>query len=208
MILYLSQGANPRIVQLFLQEKRLSLEIRHIDLAAGEHRSDAFLCKNALGQLPVLELDNGQCISQTTAICEYLEELHPTPPLIGATAEERAETRMWLRRLDFLITEPLVQAFKAGEGLPYYRALTHCIPHAAEDFRILVDRHLHWLAGEMESSVWLCGDRFSLADIQLFCILDFGRDRRLTSTPKTGQLTAWFERARQRLRDSLHQQAQ
>ena len=106
MILYLSQGANPRIVQLFLQEKRLSLEIRHIDLAAGEHRSDAFLCKNALGQLPVLELDNGQCISQTTAICEYLEELHPTPPLIGATAEERTETRMWLRRLDFLITEP------------------------------------------------------------------------------------------------------
>lgn len=106
MILYLSQGANPRIVQLLLQEKRLSLEIRDIDLAAGEHRSDAFLCKNALGQLPVLELDNGQCISQTTAICEYLEELHPTPPLIGATAEERAETRMWLRRLDFLITEP------------------------------------------------------------------------------------------------------
>lgn len=60
----------------------------------------------------------------------------------------------------------------------------------------------------MESRIWLCGDRFSLADIQLFCILDFGRDRRLTSTPKPGQLTAWFERARRRLRDSLHQQAQ
>jgi len=127
VILYLSQGANPRIVQLLLQEKRLSLEIRDIDLAAGEHRSDAFLCKNALGQLPVLELDNGQCISQTTAICEYLEELHPTPPLIGATAEERAETRMWLRRLDFLITVPSPIAFPTPQRISGSLSTATCI---------------------------------------------------------------------------------
>lgn len=106
MILYLSQGANPRIVQLFLQEKQLVLETRQVDLVAGEHRSAAFLHKNSLGQLPVLQLDSGQYISQTTAICEYLEEYHPTPPLIGTSAEERVETRMWLRRLDLLIIEP------------------------------------------------------------------------------------------------------
>lgn len=208
MILYLSQGANPRIVQLFLQEKQLVLETRQIDLVAGEHRSAAFLHKNSLGQLPVLQLDDGQCISQTTAICEYLEEYRPTPPLIGATAEERAETRMWLRRLDFLVTEPLVQAFKAGEGLPYYQALTHCIPHAAADFRTLAERHLLWLASELQGRTWLCGDRFSLADIQLFCMLDFARERRLTSAPEPGQLPAWFERAQQRLHRSPTQQAE
>ncbi len=191
------------MVELFSAEKGIELDLVTVDIAAAENRSDRFLAKNSLGQLPVLELDQGQCISQTTAICEYLEERFPSPALIGDTPERRAETRMWLRRLDLLVIEPLVSAFKYSAGLSYYRTLMHCIPHAADDFRQIAADNLSWLEGELaargEDVPWICQHGFSLADIQLYCFLDLARRTGQPVAATNPRMLAWFERAQRRL---------
>ncbi len=116
MKLYSSMGPNPRLVRLFMAEKGLNIETVPVDLLAGENRKEPFLNKNPAGQLPALELDDGTVISETVAICEYLEELQPQPALIGNSAQERAETRMWTRRIDLKICEPLGSGFRCAEG--------------------------------------------------------------------------------------------
>ena len=92
-----SFGPNPRVVRMFLAEKGLTLPSEEVDLLGGQNRQDGYLSRNPGGQLPALELDNGTVIAETAVICEYIEELHPTPVLIGRTSEERAHARTWQR---------------------------------------------------------------------------------------------------------------
>src|SRR5512145_1708497 len=107
MTLYDSFGPNPRLVRMFMAEKGIDLPRVQLDIMAGENRGDAYRQRNPFGQLPALELDDGRVISETVVICEYLEEKHPKPPLVGTTAEERAETRMWTRRAVLNVVEPM-----------------------------------------------------------------------------------------------------
>ena len=95
MKLHNSIGPNPRVVRLFLAEQGVALPLVSVDLLGAENRREPYLSKNPIGQLPSLELDDGSFLSEITVICEYIEEKHPKPALIGATPEERAETRMW-----------------------------------------------------------------------------------------------------------------
>lgn len=88
---------------------------------AADNRKPPYLDKNPGGQMPALELDNGSTLGETVAICEYLEEKHPTPALVGTTAEERAETRMWQRRIELNITEHLYNGFRYAEGLLLFK---------------------------------------------------------------------------------------
>src|SRR5258705_13957053 len=119
MKIYDAFGPNPRALRMFLLEKNVSLPTAPIDLLAAENRRAPYTDKNPGGQLPALELDDGRVIGETVAIFEYLEERHPTPALIGTTAEERAETRMWEPRGGLTITEGLYNGFRfaAGPGL-------------------------------------------------------------------------------------------
>ena len=103
MKFYNSLGPNPRLVRMFMLEKGIEIPTEEIDIMAGENRKSPYLDKNPAGELPALELDDGRIISETIVICEYLEEENPEPPLIGATPAERAETRMWTRRIELSI---------------------------------------------------------------------------------------------------------
>jgi glutathione S-transferase len=103
MKFYDSVGPNPRVVRMFMAEKGIEMPKQTIDLRKGENREAEHLKRNPHGQMPTLELDNGDYLSEITAICEYLEEKHPAPPMIGMTPEERAECRMWTRRVDLNI---------------------------------------------------------------------------------------------------------
>src|SRR5579864_4823615 len=94
MKLYNSIGPNPKAVRMFMAEKGIELPKVEIDIRGGENRREPYLEKNPSGQCPALELDNGVVLAEITAICEYLDELYPKNSLIGATAEQRAETRM------------------------------------------------------------------------------------------------------------------
>jgi glutathione S-transferase len=102
---------NPRKVRIFLAEKGVSVPLERVLMQRREHKAPEFMKKNSLGQVPVLELDDGTCISESLAICRYFEELHPTPPLFGRDPVERAQTEMWLRRSEFRLWNPMGQVW-------------------------------------------------------------------------------------------------
>ena len=121
MKLYDSVGPNPRIVRMFMAEKGIDMPKQTVDLRKGENREVEHLKRNPHGQMPALELDDGSYLSEITAICEYLEEKYPAPPMIGATPEARAECRMWTRRVDLNICEPLANGYRFGEALRFFQ---------------------------------------------------------------------------------------
>ena len=127
-----------------------------------------------MGQMPTLELDDGSYLAEITAICEYLEEKNPTPPMIGSTAEERAECRMWTRRVDLNICEPLANGFRYAEGLKMFQNRIPCVPEAAPGLKKIAADRLKWLDGQIADKEFLCGSRFTMADIILYCWIDFG----------------------------------
>ena len=198
MKLYNSIGPNPRAVRIFLAEKGVDVPLEQVDIMAGENRQAAHLARNPAGQLPCLELDDGSHIAEITVICEYIEELHPAPPLVGSTPEERAETRMWTRRIDLNILEPLANGFRFAEGLPLFKDRIRVIPQAADDLKLLAQERLSWLDELCQGKDWICGDRFSLADITLFSFLEFGAQVGQSVDPKCGWVTGWYERVAKR----------
>ena len=198
MKLYNSIGPNPRAVRIFLAEKGVDLPLEQVDIMAGENRKAEHLARNPAGQVPALELDDGQHIAEITVICEYIEELHPQPPLVGSTPEERAETRMWTRRIDLNVLEPLANGFRYAEGLPLFKDRIRVIPHAADDLKALAQERLAWLDELCQGNDWICGDRFTLADITLFAFLEFGAQVGQPVDAKCGWITAWYERVAKR----------
>ena len=143
MKLYNSVGPNPHVVRMFMAEKGIELPLEKVDIRGGVNRQSEYLTKvNSRGQAPALELDSGEHVCEITAICEYLDEKFPGGSLIGTTAEERGETRMWVRRVDLSICEPLASGFRSAEGLKMFQDRIRCIPHAADDFKAIAQDNL------------------------------------------------------------------
>src|SRR3974390_515951 len=198
MKFYNSIGPNPRVVRMFMAEKGIEVPKTEIDLMRGDNRKDPYLKKNPHGQLPTLELDDGSTICEITAICEYLEDIHPKPALIGSTPQDKAEARMWARRVDLNICEPLANGFRFSQGLPLFKDRIVTVPEAADGLKKIVRDRLRWLDGQMEGREYLCGKRFTLADILLFAFLDFGRQVNQPRAPENHKVAGWFERVRAR----------
>jgi glutathione S-transferase len=196
--LYDSIGPNPRLVRIVLLEKGIEVPTEQVDLMGGENRKAAHLARNPAGQMPCLELDDGSFVSEITAIAEYLEELHPTPALIGTTPSERAETRMWTRRLDLNVIEPMVAGFRYAEGLPIFKDRMRTIPEAADGLKALAQDHLAKVDAHLADNEWICGDRYSLADVLLYAFLDFAAGVGQPRDPAHTALGAWFDRANAR----------
>ena len=168
-----SFGPNPRMVRMFILEKGISLESVEHDLMGGENRKGPYTDKNPSGQMPSLELDDGSVIAETTVICDYLEELHPEPALIGSDAKQRAEARMWDRRIEQKITENIYSGFRYAEGLGLFKDRMRCLPEAAEGFKAAAQDGLAWLDPLLEGKQYLCGDRLTVGDLVLYCCTDF-----------------------------------
>jgi glutathione S-transferase len=191
---YNSMGPNPRVVKLFMAEKGLSIPKVDVDLMAGENRQDGYKAKNPAGQLPALELDDGVVLAEILPICEYLEETHPTPPLIGTNAEERAVTRMWTRRVDLNICEPMANGFRFAEGLRLFENRVRCMPQAADDLKAVARDKLTWLDGLIAGRDYIAGDKLTLADLLLFGFLEFGAQVGQPLDPANKNLAAWQAR--------------
>jgi glutathione S-transferase len=199
MLLYDSVGPNPRVVRMFAAERGVTLPSTKVDLRGGENRQAAYMAKNPSGQLPALELDNGMVLAEITAICEYLDEIGPAgKTLIGSTPEERAETRMWVRRIDLNILEPLANGFRFSEGLKLFESRIRVIPHAAPDLKLLAQEKLRWLDGLIAGREFVCGNRLTLADILLFVFLEFGKMVGQPVDPANANLLALIERMKAR----------
>jgi glutathione S-transferase len=198
MKFYNSIGPNPRVVKMFMAEKGIDIPRIEVDLMKGENRQAAHLARNPNGQTPALELDDGVVLAEILPICEYLEEIHPSPPLIGSNAEERALTRMWARRIDLAIVEPMTNGFRFAEGLALFENRVRCIPQAADGLKTIAREKLVWLDGLIEGRKYIVGDRFTLADIHLYAFLDFGGQVGQPLDPDNKNLAAWQARVAER----------
>ena len=189
-----SIGPNPGVVTMFIAEKGIDVPTETIDIMTGENRQADFLTKNPTGGTPLLELDDGSFLSESIAICEYLEELHPAPALIGSTPEERAETRMWVRRIDLGFVQPSVFGFRGAEGLGIFKDRMRCLPEAAAGMKAVAQDGLAMIDAQLAGRQFVCGDRFTLADILLFCFTSFGAQVGQPADPALANLAAWSAR--------------
>lgn len=198
MKLHNSVGPNPKVVRMFMAERGLEISLEEVDLMGGENRQEAYLKINPAGQLPALELDNGDVITEITAICEYLDEKEGSSSLIGTSAEERGETRMWVRRIDQGVMENLANGFRYSDGAALFKDRMRLIPQAADDLKTLAQEKITWLDGLMEGKQYICGDRFTLADIVLYVFLEFGAQVGQPLNADNKNIMAWYERVKER----------
>lgn len=186
---------NPRRVRIFLAEKGIEVPTVQVDLLKREHKSEDFRRRNSLGAIPVLELDDGECIAESVAICRYLEELHPEPALFGRDARERARVEMWNRRVELGLLVPVAQVWVHGS--PLTAAIVAAqggaqVTAAAEFNRAVVARFLTWFDREIAGREFVAGDWFSIADITALCVLDFATSLvRIEVDPGLANLARW-----------------
>ncbi|MEM7469144.1 MAG: glutathione S-transferase family protein [Pseudomonadota bacterium] len=207
MKLLSSLGPNPRGIRMFMLEKNISLPTEEVDIINGANRSGEYAEKNPGAQMPSLELDDGTVIAETVPVYEYLEEKFPTPALIGSNSEDRAEARMWQRRIELKITEHIYCAFRYGPGLEMYQARQTCFPDMFDGLKGQIRIGVEWLNGLMNEREYLCGDRFTFADIILFAALDFSYGVDLGPEESASNIIRWFEsvNARPTAKASLHE---
>jgi|TARA_B110000902_G_scaffold267180_1_gene358880 glutathione S-transferase len=183
---------------MFMIERGVEIDRVEIDIMAGENLNDEYKKLNPSAQSPCLILDNGMALAESTVICSYLDEISDGDSLIGTTPEERAETRMWSRRIDGKILEPLTLAFRSAEGLPMFESRCRVIPHAADDLKAIVQESWAWLDGLMGDKQYVCGERFTLADVQLYVFADFGNLIGQGIPAELANIQAWFARVGER----------
>ena len=200
------QGApNPRRVRIFLAEKGIEVRYEQVPLSSGGHKAAEFLAKNPLGQLPVLELDDGTCISESVAICRYFEECQPAPALFGSGAEERARVEMWQRRIElnlsaavgqvWIHTHPITAAlFKRNPQLGLDPQ-----PEWGEFNRRRARSQLAFLNESLDGTEFIAGSEFTIADISALCTVDFGSALLdLPIPPELEALRDWHRRVSER----------
>ena len=195
MHLYNSVGPNPRIVRIFAAEKGITLERVEVDLMGGENRQAAFMARNPMGQTPALETDSGLIIAEVPAICELLEELYPQPALIGNDAPERAETRMWSRRVELGVMEPFMAGFRSTTGRAFFAPRMELLSESAgAEMLGLMNGHIRKLDALLQGRTWICGERFSLVDIQLACFVQFAQSVGIGLPEGVSWFPGWLER--------------
>ena len=198
MKFYNSIGPNPRVVRMFMAEKGITIPSQDVDLMKGDNRAADHLKRNPHGQMPALELDDGSFLSEITAICEYLEDKNPKPALIGSTPEEKAQTRMWTRRIDLNICEPLANGFRFSQGLALFQSRVVTVPEAADGLKKIAQDRIQWLDGQMAGKQFVAGSRFTLVDVLLFCFLAFGAQVGQPINPDFKNINAWYARVGER----------
>ena len=195
MKLYNSVGPNPHVVRMFAAEVQVDLPTEEVDIMAGANRQEEYLKVNPAGQLPCLVLEDGSLIAEITAICEYLDELSTGTSLIGDTPAARAVTRMWTRRVDLNICEPLANGFRYSEGLPIFKDRMITIPEAAEGLKSIARDRLSWLNEQMnDGRQFIAGDNITLADVLLYCMLAFGNQVGQPFDTSLSNIKPWFDR--------------
>ncbi|MGI4719999.1 MAG: glutathione S-transferase family protein [Janthinobacterium lividum] len=200
MRLYTSPRApNPRRVAMFMQAKGIAgiagIETVDVDLNAGAQRSPEFLALNPMARIPVLVLDDGRALSETRAICTYLEGLYPEPNLMGVGATERAFIEMADRRMELhLMLEIALCVRHTHPGLAVLEQPQFPEFGAAQGIKMRATAR--WLDGELARQPYVAGERFTIADITAFCALEFARGLMKFRPGEEGMphLQAWRDR--------------
>ncbi|MDB5578547.1 MAG: Glutathione S-transferase, N-terminal domain [Bradyrhizobium sp.] len=190
------RGTNPRRVIIYLAEKGIDVPRVEVDGAAREHKTAAFLAMNPAGKVPVLELDDGRAISESAAIVEFLEELHPAPPMIGANPVQRARVRAVERIASDLIARTQIWLMHANV---HFAARVQQDPAVAAAVKPLVDDLLDLIEAHIGDEPFVAGHRVTIADCTLFAL--FQTCRELIDVPLGAgrpRLDAWYARFAER----------
>ncbi|WP_100643622.1 glutathione S-transferase family protein [Alteromonas facilis] len=192
MLLYDTKTApTPRRVRIFLAEKGIQVPTKQVDLQKGENLSPEMRAKNPLGKIPVLELDDGTCISESDAICTYFETLHPEPSLMGRTALEKATIMQWQRQVEFGLFMQVGMCFQHSTG--YFKDRMTPVPEFGKEAGINASKFLKLLNRRLADSRFIAGEEFSIADITALCAIDFARVVNVRIDPEYTSLLRWYE---------------
>jgi glutathione S-transferase len=181
---------NPRRVRIFLAEKGISIPRVEVDLAKLEHKTPDFSALNPFQTIPALELDDGTVISETIAICRYIEDLHPEPNLFGSSALERATVEMWQRRAEWHLLLPIAQVFRHTHPR-MTRLEDPQVPDWAATNRPRALRSMAIFDEILRDRAFIAGDRFTVADITGLVALDFTKPARIAIPPELAHLNRW-----------------
>jgi glutathione S-transferase len=149
----------------------VDIPLVNIDIMKREQKSPEFMAKNPIGSIPVLELDDGTCISESVAICRYIEEIHPEPPLFGTDAKSKAIIEMWLRRVELNFMVPIGMVWIHGH--PLTAKLIKQIPEAADQNRKRVHMGYKLLDDQLAQNTFIGGENYSVIDAVALASLDF-----------------------------------
>lgn len=188
---------NPRRVRWVMAEKGVDdIEVVALNLIQGEHKQADYLGKAGLPNVPALEMDCGTTITESIAICRYLESLYPEPNLFGRDAREAAVIEMWLRRAEMLVANPFMLGVRHTH--PALAALEAPNPPVGEYNKEIGLRGLKVLDRRLAESTWLAGERLSIADIVAYIGIDFTRMIKLQIPEDLTHLQRWMDVMRAR----------
>jgi glutathione S-transferase len=197
MKLYNASAPNPRRVRIFLAEKGVDLARVDLDLQAGETRTPEFRRINSLHQTPVLELEDGGLITESMAICRYIEDLHPDPPLFGVDARDRARVEMWNGRVTHELFTPIGNV--AQHALPFFATRRIQVPAFADAERQAMPEKWAWLDAEMaDGRPFVAGDSFTVADITGMAASLLGEFLKIEIPASATHVRRWDARVRAR----------
>ena len=163
----LPASPNARRVRIFVAEKGLDIPMTPINMMENENKTEGYLAKNSLGRMPLLELEDGTCIAESMAICSYLEQLHPDPPLLGRDALDQAIVEMWQRRMEFELLMPIIAIFRHSADM--WKGRITQVPEMAEIETANVKDKMIWLEKELNGQQYIANDEYTVADITAQC---------------------------------------
>ncbi|MEL6368614.1 MAG: glutathione S-transferase family protein, partial [Pseudomonadota bacterium] len=194
---------SPRRVRIFIAEKGADIPVQQVDLGSGEHLGEAFRKINPDCTVPVLELDNGTALTETIAICDYLESQFPEPPLLGDSPESRAGVLQWNAKIEQQGLAAVAESFRNHAKGFRGRSLTgpegfDQIPELVPRGRRRVEVFMAKLDAHLQDRPFICGDTFSMADITALVTIDMSAWIKLPIPESQPTLRAWHERVSSR----------
>ncbi|MEO8601457.1 MAG: glutathione S-transferase family protein [bacterium] len=187
---------NPKKVRVYLAEKGLEIPVEQVDVMNGANRKPDFLQKNPLGGLPVLQLDDGSHLTESLAIIEYLEELHPTPPMLGTSAVERARVRATERICELGVLFGIATVFQNTHA--FFAARVKQSADAAEQGRLRLATNLKVLDAKIGNQPFVCGAQPTIADCTLFAALEMAAFAEIPVDPGLQNVGRWHAAFKQR----------
>lgn len=193
-------GPYPARVRIALAEKNLQSRVRFVsvDLWKGEHKQPGFLALNYSGTLPVLELEDGSCIAECTAITQYLDALDGTPTLTGTTPREQGFIHMMNKRAEIELLDAVSVYFH--HGTPGLGPDVELYQNAEWGLRQRdkAVRGMRYFDTVLHQQPFVAVDRFSMADIAVIGGLIFAELVQLPIPADCAALRAWWADMQQR----------
>ena len=193
----LKHGVNPKRVKIFLAEKSIEVPVaEEFQIQEGKHLEPEFRAINPAALLPVLETDDGHHISESIAICRYIDALHPEPPMFGRTPLEKGQVEMWNRRIEHEIMVPMLSVFRHSS--PLFAPRGPQFPEYGQAQGEVAVKNLAWVDAALAEREFIVGDIYTVADITLQVTLAAAKGFKIEWKPSAPRVAEWYDRVKAR----------